>query len=322
MRAVAVAGPTASGKSALALELARRYCGEIISCDSMQIYRGMDIGTAKPTKEERAEVAHHMIDILDPGESYSAASYASDATGICEKLDARGVLPIICGGTGLYLEALRDRRFSCGSPGSDDEYRDALRAIAEEEGGRERLHKMLRDADPSSAEAIHPNNVKRVIRALEIHHLSSRPKSEWDDLSKESDTDGGASIEVDAVAIVFEDRELLYHRIERRVDEMISLGLLDEIARLDSDGVFDTDSTASAAIGYKELLPALRGEAELNECIERLKTATRRYAKRQITWFSHRSGIHTLYADEGGRLKSSSQLADEVERLFPYLSLR
>lgn len=320
MKAIAVAGPTASGKSALALELARRYRGEIISCDSMQIYRKMDIGTAKPTAVEQKEIPHHLIDILDVGESYSAADYASDAARVCDEVSARGALPIICGGTGLYLEALRDSRFGCGSPGSDPEYRDSLRAIGETEEGKLRLHAMLAEADPASAEAIHPNNVKRVIRALEIHHLSSLPKSEWDERSKVSEP--LTRPDIDAFALTFRDRELLYARIERRIDLMIEEGLLDEIAALDSLGAFDADSTAAAAIGYKELLPALRGEAELSDCITQLKTATRRYAKRQTTWFAHRGGIVTLYADEDGKMRSTESLADEIEKFLPYLEAR
>ena len=320
-KALAIAGPTASGKTSLAIELSERYGGEIVSCDSMQIYREMNIGTAKPTAEERARVPHHLVDILSVGESYSVASYVQDANRVCAELAERGVFPIICGGTGLYLEALRDRRFDSSAPAGDQNYRTALKLLSESEEGKMRLYDMLRELDPISAEAIHPNNTKRVIRALEIHHLSSMPKSEWDERSRQDSPDTEDRLDIDVVALSFKSRAVLHERIEQRTNAMLREGLLDEIAHLDSIGAFDdSDSTASAAIGYKELLPALRGEMPLDECIERLKGATRRYAKRQITWYSHREGITTIYADrDDGSLKSVAELADEVEAIFPYL---
>ena len=275
-----IAGPTASGKSALALEIARELDGEIVSCDSMQIYKRMNIGTAKPTREEMSEIRHHMIDIVEVHESFSCADYARLASAAIEDIVARGKTPIVCGGTGLYLDALlRGGMPECAD--SDEAYREQMTRLAAERGN-EYIHSLLRRIDPESADAIHPNNVKRVVRALEICHVTGRKKSEID--RENSCLDG--IYDARAIWLCHTDRDVLYRRIEKRIDMMIDEGLLDEVRALERDGVFESSRTAAGAIGYKELLGYLRGEISLEKAIEDLKTATRRYAKRQITWFS------------------------------------
>ena len=283
-----VVGPTASGKSALALAIAEECGGEIISCDSMQIYRRMNVGTAKPTDEEMSRVRHHMIDVVEPWESFSCADYARLASEAIDDVISRGKTPIICGGPGLYLDAL----LRGGLPeiaDSDEDYRAELCALLEQNGA-EYLHKMLAEVDPESAEAIHMNNTKRVIRALEIYHTSGRKKSELD--RENSRLDG--KYEPLAVGLFYPDREVLYERINKRVDIMLEEGLLDEVRALDAEGIFERSKTAAGAIGYKELLGYIRGEMSLEDAVENLKMATRRYAKRQCTWFFSKDYVTKL----------------------------
>ena len=314
IKVIAVTGPTASGKSALALSLAERLDGEIVSLDSMQIYRGMDIGTAKPTRDEQAAVPHHMIDILDPDESFSAADYAILAEKAIADVAARGKTPILCGGTGLYLEALRTARHGESMP-TDDAFRLEMRALAEKEGNAV-LHERLRAIDPESAEAIHPNNVTRVIRALEIYRLTGKPKSVFDrEAPKEN-----PRLCVLNLTLTYHSRELLYSRIDARVEMMMKEGLLEETKRLLLSGALKRGSTASAAIGYKECLGALSGEMTESEAAEALKLATRHYAKRQITWFSAKE--HTpVYADgETGMRRSEDILSDALSAARAFLN--
>jgi tRNA dimethylallyltransferase len=288
---VCIVGPTAVGKTALAIDLARELDGEIISCDSMQIYRGMDIGTAKPTKGELDLVKHHLIDIKNPDEDFSCADYATLAKEAINDIVSRGKTPIFCGGTGLYLDSVIEiESFSSGV--KDEEYRKELEIYAREHGA-EALHNMLREIDPESAEATHMNNIKRVIRALEIYKCTGIKKSQWD---KESKT-GKAPYDATVIFLTCKDREILYSRIEKRVDIMLSEGLLEEARRLFEGGYLREGLTASSAIGYKELIPYFKGEATLDACIERLKISTRQYAKRQLTWFTKKN-YHTIYVDE------------------------
>ncbi len=298
---IAVVGPTASGKTALSIALAKRIGGEIISCDSMQIYRGMDIGTAKPTPKEMDGIVHHLIDIADTSEIFSAADYAVLAKEKIDEIYSRGALPIFCGGTGLYLDSVvRAKAFDASEPAP--EYRAELFRIAEEENGADRLYAMLSEVDPVSAEAIHKNNVKRVIRALEIYHSAGVPKSELDAKSKELEPE----YDVLAIGLRFADREKLYERINKRVDVMIESGLLDEVKRLYEAGALDGAYTAAQAIGYKEFLAYLRGEMSFEQAAEDLKAATRRYAKRQMTWFTARDYVRFIDADG----KSLDELLD------------
>lgn len=277
---IAVVGPTASGKTALSVALAKVLGGEVLSCDSMQIYRDMDIGTAKPTEEEREGVLHHLIDIAAADEPFSCAEYAALAKQTVAEVIARGKLPIFCGGTGLYLDGVLRGGNSYEKTETDPEYRAALERLAAEQGA-EAVHAMLAEVDPAAAEATHPNNVKRVIRALEIYHTTGMTKTELDRRSQESETDYDALV----IGIRFPDTEALYRRINLRVDLMLQQGLVEECRRLMEAGVFERSATAAQAIGYKELFPYLRGDLPLADCAETLKMATRRYAKRQMTWF-------------------------------------
>ncbi len=313
MKVLAIVGPTASGKSALALALAKEYNGEIISCDSMQVYRGMNIGTAKPTAEEQGAVRHHMIDIADPDEAFSCADYVSLAAAAVEDCAARGKLPVLCGGTGLYLDALL-RKNDFASETSDQAVREELHRIVDEQG-IEPLMEELRRVDPESAAAIHPNNQKRVIRALEIYRTCGISKSELDRRSLE----GGMRYEACVIGLRYVDREVLYRRIDSRVDQMLADGLVSETERLLSEGIFEKNRTAAQAIGYKELLPYCRGEMSLSEAAENLKTATRRYAKRQMTWFSAKEYVCWINADrerkEAGQ-KTFEEIVNNAKELF------
>lgn len=296
---LAVVGPTASGKTALAVALAKALDGEVICCDSMQIYRDMSIGTAKPTEEEKRGVVHHLFDIKDPDEPFSAQEYVTLAEAAVADILARGKLPVFCGGTGLYLDAFL-RGGMPETPGADPALRAELASFAEAHGA-EALHKELLAVDPESAALSHPNNLRRVIRALEIYRLTGVPKSEWDRRSKELPSRYNAAV----LGLVFANRSLLYERIERRVDMMLEDGLLKETRALLDAGVFERSPTAAAAIGYKELLPYLRGECTLADAVTELKTATRRYAKRQLTWFGAKNYVRPLTVDgESGMLKS------------------
>ncbi len=296
---LAVVGPTASGKTSLAVELALRLGGEIICCDSMQIYREMSIGTAKATEEEKRGVIHHLFDIKNPDEPFSAQEYVTLAEAAVADILSRGRLPIFCGGTGLYLDAFL-RGGMPETPGADPVLRAELAAFAEAHGA-EALHAQLVAVDPESAALSHPNNLRRVIRALEIYRLTGVPKSEWDRRSKELPVRYNAAV----LGLIFADRALLYDRIERRVDMMLADGLLEETRALLDAGVFERSPTAAAAIGYKELLPYLRGECSLADAVTELKTATRRYAKRQLTWFCAKEYVRPLVMDgENGMLKS------------------
>ena len=302
-------GPTASGKSALAVSLARRLDGEVVSCDSMQIYRGMDIGTAKPTRAERGGVPHHLLDIAEPEQDFSVMDYVEAAERCVAAITARGKLPILCGGTGLYLDAFLRGGVS-DSPGADSAVRAALADRAAREGN-EALHRELAMVDPESAAATHPNNVRRVIRAVEIYLATGVPKSEWDRRSNLAP----ARYRSAALGLTFTDRELLYARIDRRVEQMLEMGLESEVRALDGRGVFAHSRTASAAIGYKELLPYIRGACDRATAVEQLKTATRRYAKRQITWFSAKPYVLPLVMDEGGILRKNEEIVKKALEL-------
>lgn len=311
IKIAAVVGCTASGKTAIAIELAKRLNGEIISCDSMQIYKGMDIGTAKATQEEQAQVKHHLIDFVDPSVTYSCADYVRDARVAVDDIISRGKLPIFCGGTGLYLDRFlkggNDETAEC-----DPRYREGLFAVLEESGGIEKLHEMLCELDPESGAAIHKNNVKRVIRALEIIHATGRKKS---DIDKEN---SAMSDEYECLVVYpfYSNRNILYSRIDKRVDVMMERGLLEETLSLYKNGIFEICPTASQAIGYKELLPYIKGEDTLESCTEKLKIATRRYAKRQNTWFNQKDYAEKIYMDDENGIKTFEEIVNILEKLF------
>lgn len=305
--ALAITGPTASGKTALSLGLADRLSAEIISCDSMQIYRGMDIGTAKATAAERAAVPHHLIDFLSPTESYSVEEYRRAAIDVARDITARGKLPLFVGGTGLYIDSVA-RPNAQDAPESDPEYRDRLLAALEGKDAAAILWERLREVDPESAEKIHKNNVRRVIRALEIYDKTGVPKSVLD---RESLL-GEREVFVGMITIDFLDRELLYRRIDTRVDMMMDEGLLSEVESLYREGLL-TSGTASSAIGYKELIDYIEGRVTLAEAVEKLKLVSRRYAKRQLTWFRHEVGARVIYADTpDGRMKTAAEMLCEA----------
>jgi len=290
-RILAVCGPTASGKTALSIELAKRHSGEIISCDSMQIYRGMDIGTAKPTEAEKCGIPHHLIDIVDPSEPFSAADYAPLAKAAIADILARGKLPIFCGGTGLYLDAVLTET-DYADVDTDPALRASLLADAEKYGP-DALWQRLYAVDPDAAAATHKNNVKRVARALEIYLASGITKTEWDARSRLRESP------FDAVILALDrPREALYARIDLRVDLMIAAGLPEEVRALYESGRLARQSSAAQAIGYKEFLGWLDGNMTLEEATEAVKLASRRYAKRQLTWFRRNPAVHWLQADD------------------------
>ena len=287
-RIVVVAGPTASGKTRLGIELAQALGGEIVSADSMQIYRRMDIGTAKATKEERAAAVHHMLDVADPAESWSVARYVEEATRCCDDIIARGRLPIVVGGTGLYINALADNTAFI-TEKADGMLRDRLEKRFDSIGGMAML-KELEAIDPVSAAKLHPNDRKRIVRALEVYSLTGETKTRQNELSKT----GEKIINPLFIGITYKDRQRLYDRINLRVDKMLENGLLNEAeAALNRSGV-----SAFQAIGHKELAGYINGECTLDEAAKRLKMQTRRYAKRQLTWFNKNERIHWLYPDE------------------------
>lgn len=308
IKVIAVVGPTASGKTALSVEIARRYGGEVISCDSMQIYKGMDIGTAKATVEERARAPHHMLDLVLPTEDFSVDNYKRLATECAGEIVSRGRLPIFVGGTGLYIDALM-RGDAPGVPPSDRAYRDAILAEIKGEEDVERLWQRLLSVDAESAEKIHKNNVKRVIRALEIYDKTGVAKSVLDKQSRERATD----LDIGMLVLDFHDRETLYRRIDMRVDMMIGEGLLDEVRSLYDGGLLIPGTTAYQAIGYKELIGYIRGERSLEESLDEIKLASRRYAKRQLTWFRHEASSVTLFMDDdSGRMRDARDVIEEA----------
>ena len=307
---IAVVGPTASGKTALSIRLAQALDGEIISCDSMQIYRGMCIGTAAPTVEEMAGIPHHLIGILPPSEEFSVADYRERAAACIEDIASRGKTPIFCGGTGLYLDALlRVSEFS--EVEKSEELRRELTEYAAA-NGNEALHARLAEVDPAAADAIHPNNVRRVVRALEMYQLTGVTKTEWDKRSLSQDSPYDARI----IALDFHDRTILHRRIEMRVDQMFEQGLETEVRALYDAGLLKPKSIAGQAIGYKEFLPYLAGECPLSAVADEIKAATRRYARRQLTWFRRYESGMWLYPDADGDpdalLKSADELVREV----------
>lgn len=273
---VILAGPTGVGKTEIALKLAERLHAEIVGADSMQIYRFMDIGTAKPTPEERLRVPHHLIDIRNPDEEYSAADYARDATRAIQDIDARGKLPLLVGGTGLYIQAVVYGIFE--GPKRDETYREHLRELAEEHGNLA-LYQKLETVDPLSAHRLHPNDLVRVIRALEVFHLTGITISAYQ---------ATATTPLTTFAPCFlgltTERETLYARIEARVDAMIAAGLVGEVEGLLQQG-YHAELNAMKSLGYKEIVAFLQGQTDLPTAITQIKHNSRRYAKRQLTWF-------------------------------------
>ncbi len=275
---VVITGPTASGKTWLAVELAKRYGGEVVSADSMQIYRRMDIGTAKPTAEEMQGIAHHMLDVADPGEDFSAARYVDMASRCVEDILARGALPILAGGTGLYLDSLLSgRTFAAFDPSSP--LRGQLEERYAREGGPALLEELAR-TDPEAAARLHPNDAKRIVRALEVWLTTGKTITQHDRETR------ALPPRYDALTLFldFERREDMWDRIDRRVDRMMEAGLAGEVRALLDSGVPER-CTAMQAIGYKEMVPVVSGDMAAEDAAPQIKLRSRQYAKRQRTWF-------------------------------------
>ncbi len=275
-RVYGIVGATASGKTAASIALARAIGGEIVCMDSMQVYTGMDIGTAKPTPAEQNGVPHHMLNVVSPKTAFSVTEYAALARACLSDIAARGKKPVLVGGTGLYLRAL-SLPLDFGYTGSDEAIRRKYQAFADERGV-DALHRLLAARDPVTAARLHPNDTRRVIRALEVYDLTGKPFS-----SQEMPGESDSPYDFSLFALDL-PRERLYERIERRVDQMIADGLPAEVEALLASGVPET-AQAMQGLGYKELIPVLRGEETLQSAVDTLKTRTRHYAKRQLTWF-------------------------------------
>ena len=283
---ICIAGPTASGKTALSIALAKQLDGEVVSCDSMQIYKGMDIGTAKPTREEMDGVPHHMLDVAEPWEDFSVSRYCEMAAPIVDDIVARGKTAIIAGGTGLYMDALiRGNTFA---PYPSTGMRQKLEAQADAEG-MEAMLALLRTIDPDSAERLHLADRKRILRALEVYYETGETITAH---NRKTQAQPDRYLPV-WFALEDQDRADLYARIDKRVDRMLEMGLLDEIRRLIASGV-PPKCTAMQAIGYKEFIDCLDGNCTLDAAVAAVKQASRHYAKRQLTWFRRNSSIHWL----------------------------
>ena len=289
-RVVAVGGPTASGKTALSVALARAFDGEIINADSMQIYKNLDVGTAKPSAEERQGIPHYLLDFLSPETPYSVADFTAAADPLIRDITARGRLPLVVGGTGLYITSLLSG-MAFAPEKTDPAIRARLQARADTEGGAA-LYAELQRIDPDYAAQVHPNNLPRVIRALELFEATGRRMSDQRREARPAE----APYHALCLCLTCRDRAVLYSRIDRRVDEMVENGVLDEARQVYDHR--DAYRTAAQAIGYKEFFPYFEGTANLTECTERLKQATRNYAKRQLTWFRRQNDAVWLYLDE------------------------
>lgn len=286
---IVIAGPTASGKTAVSIRLAKELDGEIVSADSMQIYKGLDIATAKPTKEEMQGIPHHLMSFVDNSEKFSVAQYLEKAREVISDIHQRGKMPIVVGGTGLYISSLVDN-IIFDEISSNGEVRARLTKEAEEIGNEAMLQKLM-EIDEETAKTLHPNNLTRIIRALEAYELSGLTMSELKRRSREEESPYNACM----IGLNFHDRQKLYDRINLRVDKMAKEGMVEEVFEFYKN---ERGNTVCQAIGYKELIPYFEGKATLQESLETLKRETRRYAKRQLTWFRRDERIHWIYLDE------------------------
>ena len=304
-RVVCIVGPTGCGKTALGVALAKQYGGEVVSCDSMQLYRGMVIGTAAPTEAETQGVPHHMVGVIDPCEDYSVARYAADAAVCVDGILARGKLPVLVGGTGLYLDALLSGHgYAPGATGG------AIRAELErcwDSKGGEALFTELRSIDSESAAALHPNDKKRIIRALEVYRETGRTMTQHNAESRLAPP----RYEAVSIGLAYADREEMKRVIDARVDKMVAQGLFDEVRALLARGVPRT-ATAMQAIGYKECIGYLAGECAQQEAVDEIKLRSRQYAKRQLTWLRRSKDIHWFYREKSLDLPAALQFSTEI----------
>jgi tRNA dimethylallyltransferase len=289
-KVIVITGPTATGKTRLSIELCRRFDGEVISADSMQIYRRMDIGTAKPDEAEKMGIPHHMLDVAEPGEQYSVSKYVEAAAACVDDVLARGKIPVIAGGTGLYIDSLLSGRDFA----PVEEHGDVRREISDkyDDVGGEEMLRRLGEFDPEAAGRIKPNDKKRIIRAFEVWLTSGKTITQHNAETRATPPRYDAA----KIALSFKDRAELYDRINRRVDIMLERGLLDEVRQLLESGVPEK-CTAMQAIGYKELIPVVKGEAPLDAAVEKIKQESRRYAKRQLSWFRRDESLHWILWD-------------------------
>lgn len=286
---VVIAGPTASGKTAVGVEIAKRLNGEIISADSMQIYRFMDIGSAKPTQLEKQGIPHHMIDIIYPDQEFSVALFRNMAKNLIDEIHERGNIPIIVGGTGLYINSLI-YPYDFTDSTEDTRYREELTAIANELGN-EFVHNMLKSIDPESSVRIHPNNLRRVVRALEVYKNTGKTISEYQKQSREREQEYNAAY----IGLTM-DRQLLYNRINSRVDKMFEAGLINEVKSLKEMG-YTKNMISMQGIGYKEIFDYFDNKCTIEETKDIIKQSSRRYAKRQLTWFRRDEKIYWVEVD-------------------------
>lgn len=296
-------GPTAVGKTKMSIELAKTFNAEIISGDSMQVYRQMDIGTAKIKPEEMNGIPHHLIDIHEPDYPYSVAEFQENCRHLIEDIHARGKLPFIVGGTGLYVESVC-YNFQFSEVGSDEEFRKEQFDYADVHGP-EKLHEKLREIDPPSAERLHPNDVRRVIRSLEIYHMTGMRQSDQLAAQKKE-----SPYDLCIVGLTM-DRQMLYKRIEDRIDEMMEEGLVQEVAALLDHGV-GPGCISMQGLGYKEIASYLRGEVPLETAVSELKRDTRRFAKRQLSWFRHMKDIHWVDMTDTANFSTSFAMIRDI----------
>lgn len=304
-----IVGPTASGKTRMAVELAQRHNGEVISADSMQIYRTMDIGTAKPTKEEMGGIPHHMIDVADPEEDFSVARYVEMAARCVDDVLERGKLPIVAGGTGLYIDSLLSgRTFAPFSP--DSALRGELERELAEKGGQAMLE-ALAQVDPEAAQRLHPNDHKRIVRALEVYRSTGKTITQHNRETQAIPPRYNAL----TIGLAFQDRQAMWRRIDQRVDEMVAAGLEDEVRRLLTSGI-SPKCTAMQAIGYKEFTQALSGEMTWQEATDVVKLRSRQYAKRQLTWFGRNPNTRWVRWDDPPEFEQGRRTSTEYMEEF------
>lgn len=307
---VVIVGPTATGKTDVSIEVAKRVKGEIISADSMLIYRHMDIGTAKPTLAERQGIPHYMIDIIDPDQEYSVALYQKNVEHLITEIHGRGHLPILVGGTGLYVRSVIDH-YNFIPDIVDNDFRQKLEQEAAELGA-DVLHRRLAAVDPKSAGKLHPHDLRRVIRALEVYHQTGRPISDYHDLS-------GQPPKFHLLMFgLIRAREALYRRIEARVDQMMAAGLVEEVAGLRQK--YGNMATAMQGLGYKEVAAYLAGTVSLTEAVELLKRNTRRFAKRQLTWFRPDQRIKWINLEYNSIIMAADEITTAIAGEFQAMS--